>query len=272
MPRKVHAEIPAPVTRLPQPRTRRAPPTAITVPAPAPREHRPLPPRAQPDSSFPPADIRQDMIDHLADRQPGSGGADRPVADRYLAARRAAGYTAYLTPKCLAPLLGYLRGLGVTPEPMPAEPATPAGALLEAYRSWLLGERGVTPAVARSYLDLVRPSRSGMPPMAARACALTAGDVTAFLTVQSRRLAPKTAQRLAAAPPTHGRSPAPGTPAATPGPAHHQPARRPLYRPGPPAGTASKLDTNLQKLATKDGVILGLSRGYYVCIWRRADR
>ena len=37
------------------------------------------------------------------------------VAEEYLAARRAAGYTAYLTPKALAPLLGYLRELGVAP-------------------------------------------------------------------------------------------------------------------------------------------------------------
>ena len=34
-----------------------------------------------------------------------------PVAEAYLAERRASGYTAYLTPKALAPLLGYLRGL-----------------------------------------------------------------------------------------------------------------------------------------------------------------
>jgi integrase/recombinase XerD len=35
------------------------------------------------------------------------------TVDAFMAARRAAGYTAYLTPKALAPLLGYLRGLGV---------------------------------------------------------------------------------------------------------------------------------------------------------------
>jgi site-specific recombinase XerD len=136
----------------------------------------------------------------LAGEGLGAAALAGPVTDRYLAARRAAGYTAYLTPKALVPLLGYLRRLGVAPQPGQPEPATAVEAMLEAYRAWLLGERGVTPAVARGYLDLVRPFAERH---AADGCAglrdVTAGDVTAFLTAQSRRLAPKTAQRLATA-------------------------------------------------------------------------
>src|SRR2546421_2060437 len=45
------------------------------------------------------------------------------AVDSFLAARRSAGYTAFLTPKALRPLLGYLRGLGVAPDAAPA--ATP---------------------------------------------------------------------------------------------------------------------------------------------------
>ena len=47
----------------------------------------------------------------------GLGAAEltAPVVAEYLVARRAAGYTAYRTPKALAPLLAYLRGLGVAP-------------------------------------------------------------------------------------------------------------------------------------------------------------
>ncbi len=75
-----------------------------------------------------------------------------------------------------------------------------AGELLEAYREYLLGERGVQAAVARGYLYLIRPFAERY---AAGGTAglqgLTPGDVTAFLTAQSRRLAPKTAQRLATA-------------------------------------------------------------------------
>jgi integrase/recombinase XerD len=136
----------------------------------------------------------------LADSGLGTMALTAPVAEEYLAARRAAGYTAYLTPKALAPLLGYLRELSVAPEAETAAPATRAEALLERYRRYLLAERGLREKVARGYVDSVRPF------VASCAAAggvdlrwLTAGDVTAFLTGESRRLAPKTAQRLATA-------------------------------------------------------------------------
>jgi site-specific recombinase XerD len=130
----------------------------------------------------------------------GTAALTKPTVEAYLASRRAAGYTAYLTPKALAPLLGYLRGLGLAPQAQAAAPQGPAEELLERYRKYLLAERGVQPAVARGYLDSVRPFVARY---AAAGSAgpgqLTAGDVTAFLTAQSRRLAPKTAQRLATA-------------------------------------------------------------------------
>src|SRR5215470_17017215 len=130
----------------------------------------------------------------------GTMALTAPVAEEYLAARRAAGYTAYLTPKALAPLLGYLRELGVAAQAEIAAPATQADALLERYRRYLLAERGLREKVVRGYVDSVRPF------VASHAAAggadlrcLAAGDVTAFLTGESRRLAPKTAQRLATA-------------------------------------------------------------------------
>ena len=139
---------------------------------------------------------------HLSRWLAGAGlGTDAltgPRVEEYLAARRAAGYTAYLTPKALAPLLGYLRELGVAPRAGIAAPATPAEALLERYRCYLLAERGLQVKVARGYIDLIRPfiaSHAGGTDLGQ----LTAGDVTAFLVAESRRLAPKTAQRLATA-------------------------------------------------------------------------
>jgi integrase/recombinase XerD len=122
------------------------------------------------------------------------------VAEEYLAARRAAGYTAYLTPKALAPLLGYLRELGVAPEAEIAAPATHAEALLERYRCYLLAERGLREKVACGYVDSVRPFVVGHAAAGGTDLRwLAAGDVTAFLTGESRRLAPKTVQRLATA-------------------------------------------------------------------------
>jgi integrase/recombinase XerD len=130
----------------------------------------------------------------------GTMALTAPVAQEYLAARRAAGYTAYLTPKALAPLLGYLRELGVAPEAEIAVPATQAEALLERYRRYLLAERGLREKVARGYVDSVRPFVVGCAAAGGADLGwLAAGDVTAFLTGQSRRLAPKTAQRLATA-------------------------------------------------------------------------
>jgi len=48
----------------------------------------------------------------------------------------------WLSPKALVPLLGYLRRLGVAPQPASA-PVTPAEALLGQYRHYLVTERGV---------------------------------------------------------------------------------------------------------------------------------
>lgn len=88
---------------------------------------------------FTPLSARQQlqMAAHLSRGLAGAGlGAESltgPVADRFLAERRAAGYSAYLTPKALGPSLGYLRRLGVAPEPVRPEPAAGPAALLEAY-------------------------------------------------------------------------------------------------------------------------------------------
>src|SRR5665213_1328532 len=52
----------------------------------------------------------------------------------FLAARRAEGYTLWLSTKAMAPVLGYLRGVGVVPMPRPVGPATPTEELVERYR------------------------------------------------------------------------------------------------------------------------------------------
>ena len=142
--------------------------------------------------------LAADLSSWLADVSLDVAGLTDAVAGQYAAVRRTAGMK-YRTPAAFRPLLGYLRELGVSPEPAPAVPATPAESLLEEFRGWLLSERGVTPAVARGYRDLVRPFAERHAAGGAGLGSLTAGDVTAFLTAQSRRLAPKTAQRAATA-------------------------------------------------------------------------
>jgi integrase/recombinase XerD len=136
----------------------------------------------------------------LADAGLGTPDLTTSVVEAYLAARRAGGYAGYLTPKALAPLLGYLRGLGVSPAAEIVAPVTPAEVLVDRYRCYLLAERGLREKVARGYVDSVRPfvaAHAGGGEAGLRD--LGAGDVSAFMTAESRRLAPKTTQRLATA-------------------------------------------------------------------------
>jgi integrase/recombinase XerD len=127
-----------------------------------------------------------------------AAGLDAATVDAFLAARQDAGYARYLTPKALGPLLGYLRGLGATPQPQTAPPASVAADLLERYRGYLLAERGLQVATARGYADLVRPFIAECVG-GGRLQRLTAGEVSAFLVAESARLAPTTLQRLASA-------------------------------------------------------------------------
>ncbi len=110
-----------------------------------------------------------------------AAGLTPRVTERFLAARRAAGYTLYLSPKALVPLLGYLRRLGIVPEPPPA-PATPAEALLGRYQRYLVTERGLALETARGYADFVRPFLAGREKTGGLDLAgLTAAEVTAFV-------------------------------------------------------------------------------------------
>ena len=91
-------------------------------------------------------------------------GADEltsDVVERFLGERQAAGYTNYVTARAMAPLLGYLRGLGVA---LPASPRVAVGAvavLLAGYRDYLAVERGLTSDTIEGYVLAVRPFLDG---------------------------------------------------------------------------------------------------------------
>lgn len=77
------------------------------------------------------------------------------VLNKFLAARCSQGYTLWLSPKALVPLVGYLHGIGfAVPESQAA--LSPAEALLTRYCKYLLGARGVAVSTARGYVDMVR--------------------------------------------------------------------------------------------------------------------
>ncbi len=104
--------------------------------------------------------------------------------ERFLLARRAAGYTQLLSIKAMQPILAYLRGLGVAPIPALPMPSGPVEAVLERYRLYLTVERGLGARTARGYVDAVRLFLHGrtLPDgLALDLKNLTAADVISFV-------------------------------------------------------------------------------------------
>ncbi len=118
----------------------------------------------------------------LAAQERDAAALDADAVDAFLAARRVAGYASFVTRRAMAPLLGFLRGVGAAPAAVAPVAGTPAEVLLERYRRYLLVERGLAAGTARDYVDAVRPFLDG------RAAAgglglerLTAAEVCAFV-------------------------------------------------------------------------------------------
>jgi len=89
------------------------------------------------------------------DLQPADLG-ECAALERLVAARRADGYAGFLSARALAPLLGYLRGLGVVAEPVLPEPRTPAEVLAGRFGEYLARERCLAAESIRSYLGVAR--------------------------------------------------------------------------------------------------------------------
>ena len=127
------------------------------------------------------------LMAHLSRWMAAEGVASSELNDErmqaFLAARSAQGYTCWLSPRGLAPLLGYLRGVGVAPEPAPRTRSGPVEELLTEYRAYLLRERGLAGSTVRAYeaegrMFLTR-SRVG------DLRALTVGAVTGFVVAEA---------------------------------------------------------------------------------------
>ncbi len=91
----------------------------------------------------------------------GADALTTDVVERFLAERRAAGYTNYVTVRAMAPLLSYLRELGVAPAPSSPTPVGAVEVLLAGYRDYLLVERGLTADTVEGYVLAVRPFLDG---------------------------------------------------------------------------------------------------------------
>jgi integrase/recombinase XerD len=108
----------------------------------------------------------------------------------FVAARRAGNYELHVSWRGMAPLLQYLRGLGVVPQPAVAVPAGPAEELLASYRAYLTDERGLAPLSVERYLRIARVFVSGLPAPVTSADleAISAAQIADFLLAEAGRL------------------------------------------------------------------------------------
>lgn len=119
-----------------------------------------------------------------------SHGLSHDVLERFLDARRAAGYADYLTGKALHPLLTYLRRLGEAPPPPAPTSDGPVEEQLARFRLHLTVERGLAPASSQVYVNAVRPFlRHRLSSAGLDLEKLSAGDVTAFVVAHCPQMA-----------------------------------------------------------------------------------
>jgi site-specific recombinase XerD len=126
----------------------------------------------------------------LADEGLGAGDLRTAELERFLRARRAAGYTRLLSIKAMRPTLAYLRGLGAAPPPSAVVISGPVEVVLERYRNYLTVERGLANATTRGYADAVRPFLDGRivsDGLALDLRHLTAADVITFVVARCPR-------------------------------------------------------------------------------------
>jgi integrase/recombinase XerD len=114
----------------------------------------------------------------------------------FLAARREAGYTCWLSERGLAPLTEFLLGLGVVPGPEPAPAVSGADVLLGRYRDYLAAERGLAAGTIGHYLDQAAGFLAGRENTLG---ALGAAEVSGFVAAECRRRSIGSAKMLVTA-------------------------------------------------------------------------
>lgn len=126
----------------------------------------------------------------LADHELGAKDLTVEHVAAFLVARRAEGYTCWLSQRGLAPSLDYLRGEGVAPAPVPTVAHTPVERLLAEYHDYLVDERGLVRTTVRCHeavAGLFLAERSRAHEGELRLEDMTAADVAAFVTAECAR-------------------------------------------------------------------------------------
>jgi integrase/recombinase XerD len=118
-------------------------------------------------------------------------GAQQWTASRveeYLVLRRASGHVHRVSPRALAPLLAYLRGLGVAPPATPPPALTASDRLLAEFEAYLVGDRGLAARTVEGYRRVARLFLAGRCSRVGEdlqlGC-LTAAEVSVFMLEQS---------------------------------------------------------------------------------------
>ena len=100
------------------------------------------------------------VMAHLSRWLAGEGVDPRELSahqvDRFLHARRRAGYTCWLSVRGLTPLLAYLRRLEVVPQPASRSPSTPVDRLVDEYAAYLRHERALADTSIRFRQEVAR--------------------------------------------------------------------------------------------------------------------
>jgi site-specific recombinase XerD len=114
---------------------------------------------------------------------------DAAAIEAFRTARRAGGDRRVATTGEIAPLTGYLRDVGAM-RPSAPRVATPLERLVDDYREWLVGERGLAPATVLRYeklaLRFLGERRTAEDALGT--AGLTGADVSAFLSRECGRL------------------------------------------------------------------------------------
>jgi site-specific recombinase XerD len=140
-------------------------------------------------------DTVRDHVHLLADLSGWLGGQDFTAedlstqkVDEFLRDRRRRGCRIGLSPRAIAPILGYLRHVRVAPQPVPPVPVTPEEMLLGNYRDYLSGERGVSAGTVTHYLRCARVFLKSLPGrLEATLAELSTAQVTGYVLAWAER-------------------------------------------------------------------------------------
>ena len=146
---------------------------------------------------------RMRQLDHLSRwlecEGVSAGQLTQERVERYLVARRAAGYVTWVSGLSMRLPLAYLRGVGVVPAAMPALAERPVERLLEDYCVYLARERGLAPQTIRKAERVARlflAERERIDGLALER--LRAADVSEFLARECPRRSVSGARTLVA--------------------------------------------------------------------------